>query len=55
MVQVLALELVFLPTFFGFPLPIIILPLIHTHFPQFHELCGIPNHAAYYHILDAND
>jgi hypothetical protein len=55
MVKVLALELLFFPTFFGFPLPIVILPLIHPHLPPFRELYGIPNQADYYHVLGAND
>jgi hypothetical protein len=35
-------------TFFGFPLPIIIPPLLHTHLSLPPEVCDSPDQAAHY-------
>jgi hypothetical protein len=38
-------------SFFGFPVLIIILPLLGTHLSLSPEMCDSPEQAAHYHIL----
>jgi hypothetical protein len=42
----------FTPSFFCFPLLIIIPPLLHTHLLLPPEMCDSPDQAAHYHVLD---
>jgi hypothetical protein len=45
-----ALEQVFFPCFFGFPLLIIIPPLLHSHLSE-PDVCHSTDQAAHYHVL----
>jgi hypothetical protein len=41
----------FFSDFFGFPLLLVISPLLHTHLSQPHKVCSRPDQAAHYHTL----